>query len=615
MKNTLSLRSKIDVERLRHVLRDNQPAQIVLCALLGAAVGLGTLLLHLTVLYIHRIAFALPPGARLSSATAIDRYRIMIVPAAGGILLGLVMLLSRYWKRHEIVDPIEANAIYGGRMSAWGSLRLLAKTLISNAAGASLGMEAAYTQSGSWFFSYAGQKLHLRRQDMRILVAAGSAAAIAAAFNAPMAGAFYGFELVLGTYTVTALSQVSAAALAAALTVRALTAVQPVFSLHLDDLAIPGQDYFFFILLGVLSAGIGILTMKSVTWCEQLSRKVGASGWLSPALGGLLVSAIAVICPQVLGSGQGAIGDYLTVHGAFSALLILLAAKIAASAVSVGSGFKGGLFSTSLFIGCLLGQAVGVAAAHMLPDTPGQIISFTLVGMGSVAASIVGAPVTMIMLVLEMTGNFTVTTGVLAGVLVSSAITRYSFGYSFSTWRFHLRGLPIRGAEDVGWVRELTVRKLLTGNLPAVPAAATLPEIRNLFPAGGEKYLFVVDGGGKYKGMIDTAGIYDPEADNSGDDLSAEKLAKGANKFLLAEQDIRTALALFAEFEMEALPVLEAAGNPKLIGQVSESYTLRRYAHELESHNMEKYGSGGPGDNPLPLDEPRRRATDAPAGG
>ena len=428
-----------------------------------------------------------------------------------------------------------------------------------------------------------------------------------------MAGAFYGFELVLGTYTVTALSQVSAAALAAALTVRALTAADPVFSLHLDDLVIPGQDYFFFILLGVIAAGVGILTMKSVTWCEQLSRKVSAPGWLSPMLGGLLVSAIAVICPQVLGSGQGAIGDYLTVHGAFSTLLILLAAKIAASAISVGSGFKGGLFSTSLFIGCLLGQAVGVAASHILPDAPGQITSFTLVGMGSVAASVVGAPVTMIMLVLEMTGNFTVTTGVLAGVLVSSAITRYSFGYSFSTWRFHLRGLPIRGAEDVGWVRDLTVRKLMGGGLPAVPATTPLHEIRTLFPAGSEKYLFVVDGDGKYKGMIDTAGLYDPEADH-GADPSAEKLAKGANKFLLAEQDIRTALALFAEFEIEALPVLESADNPKLIGQVSESYALRRYAHELETHNMEKYGSGGPGDNPLPLDGPRRRATDAPAG-
>ncbi len=612
MKNLPSLQAKIDVDALRHLLRDNQPAQVVLCALLGVAVGLGTLLLHLTVLYIHQIVFALPPGTHLSSADAIDRYRIIVVPAAGGILLGIVMLLSRFWKKHEIVDPIEANAIYGGRMSPWGSVRLLVKTLISNASGASLGMEAAYTQTGSGFFSYAGQKLHLRRQDMRILVAAGSAAAIAAAFNAPMAGAFYGFELVLGTYTVLALSQVSAAALAAALTVRALTAADPVFSLHLDDLSIPVQDYFFFIVLGVASAAVGILTMKSVTWCEQLSRKSKAPAWLCPAVGGFLVSAIALICPQVLGSGQGAISDYLNVHGAFFALLVLLAAKIIASAVSVGSGFKGGLFSTSLFIGCLLGQAVGVAASHMLPDAPGQITSFTLVGMGSVAASIVGAPVTMIMLVLEMTGNFTVTTGVLAGVLVSSAITRYSFGYSFSTWRFHQRGLPIRGAEDVGWVRDLTVRKLMSGSLASVPAATPLPEIRTLFPAGSEKYLFIVDGDGKYKGMIETAGIYDTEAGH-GADVSAEKLAEGANKFLLAEHDIRTALALFAEFEMEALPVLEAADNPKLIGQVSESYALRRYAHELESHNMEKYGSGGPGDNPLPLERPRRRATDAPA--
>ena len=142
----------------------------------------------------------------------------------------------------------------------------------------------------------------------------------------------------------------------------------------------------------------------------------------------------------------------------FLPMALLLVAKLLASAVSVGSGFRGGLFSSSLFIGCLFGGVFAKCVAWLDPHFAVQYMAFLLVGMGSVAAAIIGAPLTMVLLVLESTGDFPVTAGVLVSVIASATITRLMFGYSFSTWRFHVRGLGLRGAHDVGWISDLTVK-------------------------------------------------------------------------------------------------------------------------------------------------------------
>jgi CIC family chloride channel protein len=465
------------------------------------------------------------------------------------------------------------------------SARLAAMTLLTNAFGESVGMEAAYTQAGSGIFSAVGQALNLRRRDLRIFVAAGAAAAIAAIFNAPLAGAFYGFELVLGTYSIAALFQVGAAALAGALTGRVLVSSSPLFTIPAGNIAVPGWDYPIFILLGVAAGLVGIRTMKMVTWCEKLFRGAPIAPWLRPAAGGAVIGLLALACPEILGSGQGAINRHLQEQQGLIFLCVVLAAKIAGSAVTIGSGFRGGMFSSALFLGCLLGQIMGVLAAHLLPDAAGQMTLFTLVGMAAVAASIVGAPVTMVMLILETTGDFAATTGVLAGVMAAAAVTRHFFGYSFSTWRFHLRGLPIHGAQDVGWIAELTVDGLMSRDMRVV---APDTKLSALPPGNGRVY--VVDGDGFYRGWLDPARL--PPA--PGEETTAGDAAAPPDQFLIAGQDIRAALDRFAAWEAEELPVIWSASEPKILGTLREAPTLRRYAQELEYHHRAANGGVSP---------------------
>ncbi|HUO99755.1 MAG TPA: chloride channel protein [Rhizomicrobium sp.] len=574
---------------LRRGLRDAEFGQIVFCGLLGALTGAGIDILREAMVWLHRQSFALPLREYLSTGIGISPVRIMLVPLLGGLLIGLFRRARRK-STSELVDPIEANALFGGRMSFPDSARVTFTTLLSNGAGASLGMEAGYTQIGSAFFSVAGQYFRLRRSDLRVFVTAGAGAAIAAAFNAPIAGAFYGFELIQGGYTTRSLAPVTVACVCAALVQRGMTHMQALFEVS-GSVPMEPASYYIFAVMGVIAAGIAILTMRSVTWTERLLRVCQVPDWLRPATGGLFLSAIALWFPQVLGSGHGAIQFHFDNQLPWLFLTLLLLAKMVASAVSVGAGFRGGLFSSSLFLGALFGAAFVQLAALALPSMAAERSAFMMAGMGSVAAAIIGAPLTMVFLTLEATGDFAVTLGVLVAVIIASTIVRLTFGYSFATWRFHLRGLGIRGATDVGWITELTVGRLMRTDPKIITNDMTLKALRDLYPLGSAKHLLVVDRNGHYAGDIDILNAHSQELDDALPGLVAGDLAEDADLFLLPSDDLRTAFRRFEQTERETLPVLAGPGDPRPVGWLTEAYALRRYTQELELVRAQETGS------------------------
>lgn len=565
----------------RKQLRNNEFSLILLGVLLGVAVGLGVVVVHQLMQWMHEASFGMQKHRLLSEGIDLDWPRVLLVPPLGGLAVGFATVLIRRWRPREVVDAIEANALYGGKMSLIDSANLTLLTLLSGGFGASVGLEAAYTQLGSGSASKMGQLLRARRDDLRTLVGCGAAAAIAAAFNAPLAGAFYAFELVIGSYSSSALAPVTVAALAGTFTARWTLGSEPIFSAG-SPVGIGGWDYPLFAVLGIGAAGLGIVTMLAVAWIERGLRRRAIPVWLRPMLGGLVVGLIAFFFPQVLGSGHGAIQEVIGNHFAPLALLLLVGAKALASAVSVGSGFRGGLFSSALFLGALFGSAAGGFLARMVPGLAIDQLAYALVGMGSVAAVIVGAPVTMIFLILEVTGDFYISVGVMVGVIVASTIGRLMFGYSFATWRFHLRGVPIRGALDIGWLHDLTVGRLMRGDPNTVRNDLSLTAFRHQFPLGGPKWVFLLDGQGAYDGIVSAADAYNPDLDERLASLAVGELKQGTKQFLLPHQDVRVALQRFANAELEALPVLASGADRRVIGYLTEAYALRRYTQELE---------------------------------
>ncbi len=565
---------------LRHFflrdLRNNALALLGWSAVTGFCAALVVALLAHAVSFLHEYLYHLPPGMALSAAGAsVTPHRLLLVLLCGGLLVGLAGLILRRLVRRETVDAVEANALYGGRMSLRDSLGLAGVTLLSGGFGASVGLEAAYTQLSASLGSKLGGWLQVRREDLRTLVGCGAAAAIAAAFNAPLAGAFYGFELILGSYMPATLGPVAVATLTGTLTIRALLGDEPMFSVpravHIDP-----ADYVCFLLLGLAAAVFSILVMRGVTFCERLFRRNAIPGWLRPVLGAALLASLAYYFPAILGSGHGAILLELHAEHGIGWLAVLLLAKGAASAISIGSGFRGGLFSSSLFLGSLFG---GIAAQVAGLFFPVDGLAYILVGMASVATGIIGTPITMVLLVLETTGDFSATLGVLAGVIAASIAVRHWFGYSFSTWRFHVRGLKIDSPLDIGWLVSLSASELMGPALASVNAAVPLSELLAKFPLGTTRYVFGTDEEGFYLGLIDLGEAHSAAGESgktAADFLHAEPFC------LLPADNIRTCLQLFREAAVEVLPVVNNQLERRLLGSLGEAQTLRRYTAELE---------------------------------
>ena len=578
----------------RWSFRDNELGLLAASALVGVVVGTAVVAMQWVVQLMHAVNFGIGPDQHLSEGRGLAWWRVLLVPVLGGLLSGIVAALVRRSREREVVDAIEANALFGGKMSLSDSVSLTLLTMISSGFGASVGMEAGFTQLGAGVASRAGQELRVRRGDLRTLVGCGAAAAIAAAFNAPLAGAFYAFELVIGSYTSAVLAPIAVAALSATLVVREVFQEESIFALD-RAVRIAGVDYAVFAALGLAAAGIAVATMTGVTWVERIFRRLKVTAWLRPVIGGLIVGLVAAIFPQVLGSGHGAIQLTLDQGIPAGVLLGLIAAKGLASAVSVGSGFRGGLFSSSLLLGSVYGGAAVVIlqtafAALGYPGATFDATAYMLVGTASVAAAVVGAPITMIFLVLELTGSLPAALGVMVGVIVASVTVRLSFGYSFATWRFHVRGVSIRGGYDVGWMRDLTAEKLMRRDAHTAPLGMTIAEFRTRFPLGGPKRAFMIDAEQRYRGIVLTADAHSPDIGDRLEERTIDDLRFAEDIFLLPQQNIRLALNRFSGAETETLAVLSDARERRVLGFLTEAYLLRRYNQELERTQAEEHG-------------------------
>ena len=571
--------------RLRALARRRESSIIVLAALAGAVAGLVVAAMGAAVEFMHLKFFGIAHGSRLSGQIAIDPLYAVLVPCLGGLIFGLVTAYIGRWRGSE-VDPVEANALHGGRMSLRGSFIVAAQTVWSSGVGASVGLEAGYTQLASSFASKIGHAFRMRRGEIRMLVGCGAADAIAGAFGAPLAGAFYGFELIIGSYAVASLAPVGMAALVGYLTAQVFTFDKlGIETGTLSTLALP--DVVIAAGLGLIAAGFGILLMRGVAACEMLFAKVRVKPSLRPMVGGALVGLLALISPQVMSSGHGAL--HLT--GIFKLPLATIATifvlKALASMISLGSGFRGGLFFASLLLGALGGQLFAVGMNFLWPALALNPDVYAIIGMSALSVAVIGGPLTMTFIALETTGDLWLTTAVLISVIISMQVTREFFGYSFTTWRFHLRGETIRGAADVGWIRDLTVAQMMRADVRTTSVEIDVAAFRQAFPIGSTNQVIAVDAEGRYAGMVLVAEAHATELPLT---TPLRDILHHADHMVVPQMTAQEAIAAFGKFEAEALAVVDSAERRQVIGLLSEAHTLRRFSDASERQRRELLG-------------------------
>ncbi len=572
--------------RLRAFVRARETSLVLLASIVGAVSGLVVAAMGASVGMLHIVFFGIEPGERLSAVAALDPWLAVTVPCLGGLALGLATaLIYRHRPRRE-VDPIEANALHGGRMSLVGSLIVALQTVWSSGVGASVGLEAGYTQLASGFAARLGQAFRLRRRDLRVLVGCGAAGAIAGAFGAPLAGAFYAFELIIGSYSVATLTPVGMAALLGYLVVKLIAPVETGI-LAPAVTTVAGRDLIIAAGIGLLAALWGIGLMRGVGSCETLLARLRVSSVLRPAIGGLCVGLLAIASPQVMSSGHGALYLSGILDRPLAVVALVFVLKSLASIVSLGTGFRGGLFFASLLLGALGGHLFAAGLSALWPALALDPDIYAIIGMGALSVSVIGGPLTMTFIALETTGNLWLTTAVLIAVIISAQVTRETFGYSFATWRFHLRGETIRSAADVGWIRDLAVGRMMRHDVHTVPVATFVADFREKFPLGSTGQVVAVDDDGRYAGIVLVA---EAHAKEIADSIPIRNILHHLDDVLVPHMTIQEAVAAFDHSEAEALAVVDSRETLRVVGLLTEAYALRRYSEQSELHRRELLG-------------------------
>ena len=576
--------------RARGLLRNDLLVLAILSLVVGLVVAWLVVAVRESILFFHAELFGATDERLYEAIEALAWWHVLLVPTVGGLVVGLLIHVGLPGGRPQgVADVIEASALKGGRMSLGTGLRAGFVNALSIGVGASVGREGPAVHLGAAFAAGLAKRLHLTRALSRTLLGCGVAAAVAASFNAPIAGALFASEVVIGHYALKTFAPVVIASVTGTAVSRAVYGDFPAFVLPPHALT----SYFdlpAFAVLGVLAGLVATVTLRGIFTTQDLAREMPGPAWLRPAAGGFLVGVIALMLPQVMGVGYGATDDALLGLMGAEILIAVLAGKVLATVISLGFGFGGGIFSPSLMIGAMLGGVFGVVVRAVLPDLDIGIGGYTLVGMGAVAGATLGAPISTTLIIFEMTGDYELTLGVMLAVVVSTAVTRHFLGRNFFTMQLERRGLDLKGGFATQLLRSGHVREVMNENADTVAPGVALSQLRVMLQVSRTGELFVVDDGGRLVGTITLADLSELAFDPSMDILvNAADVARVRPPVLCADDHLETALKKMADSGESLIAVVDHMDTRTFLGTVDERQVMAAYNRALVQSRHEEH--------------------------
>jgi CIC family chloride channel protein len=514
-------------------------------------------------------------GSLVEMAKSISWYWRIIFPCAGGAIAGCFLLWARVLQNGKAADYMEAVAIDDGKIPAGQTLLRSASSLSSIASGGSIGREGAMVQLAAMTASVLGGFLSLDKPRMRLLVACGAAAGITAAYNAPIAGAFFVTEIVLGAIVMESFGPIVIASVASNITMRALPGYKPTYEMPAFP-AIGGNEVLLFILMGLLAGLLAPQFLRLIAVFRAGFIKVRLPLLVQLATGGLLVGVLSVWAPEVWGNGYSVVNSLLHEHWLWSTVLLVLALKLVATALTVGSGAVGGVFTPMLFMGAAAGNLFAQGAHALWPQFAVVTSSYSIVGMGAFLAAATGAPLMAVFMIFEMTLSYQ-----LMLPLTLTCIVAYFAVKSLDAAAMYEITLKRRHHEkSLFRLRSTRMADLVQPALTVLPLTATFTEASAMFLAHSVKYIYIVDVAGRYKGVVAGQDITDAllkrpdaQAEPVSDCLRVDFLHP-----LLPTMSLDEALQHFLEHQGERLPIVQSAENPALLGVVGKSALLDAYS-------------------------------------
>lgn len=511
-----------------------------------------------------------------------------VIPVLGLVISGLLAYyLSAEIRGHGVPEVIEAVTVRSGFIRGRVIFLKSIASAITISSGGSVGREGPIVQIGSSIGSSIGQLLRVSSSQLKVFVACGAAAGISSTFNAPIAGCLFAAEIIIGSFVVSQFSPIVISSVAGVVVSRYFFGNQPAFLIP-EYTLVSAYEFIPYVMLGVFAGVVGVVFNIFLHFVQDVFDSFRVHQVFKGVFGGLAVAGIGLVYPHIHGVGYDIIGKILHGDMSLALLVVLIFAKIFATALTIGAGGSGGIFTPSLFIGASLGGLVGIVAGELFPGEVAPAGAYALVGMGALVSATTHAPLTAMIIIFELTNSYQIIPALMVscviGVLVSTVLKRESI----YTMKLVRRGLHILGGRDVNVLRAIEVKRIFNKDELCVDRNEPLSEVIEQLVESRFKEVFVVDREKRLLGQISLEDVkhYLKEEHRFRESLIAEDVMNREIKMLLPEETLDVAMKYFDEHDYDAIPVVEDMMTRKYIGYVTLRDVVAAYNNEIVKHDF-----------------------------
>ena len=556
-------------------------ARIASITVLGLVVGMIT---SLAAIGFVELVFALNDWLLIAprSRFMMDDTRVLLiatvcVPALGGLVVGVLHRFIPERRSHGPPDIIRAVQGLDGRIPARSGFLSAVASVVSLGAGASVGQYGPLAHLGATLGSLVARVSRDSRWMATVGVGCGVAAAISTAFNAPIAGIVFAHEVVLRHYSLRAFAPITVAATIGYVVANVVFERPPLFRVEAVAMG-SAPEFLGFILIGAAGAFVAVLYMRAILFSNRIAQRLPVADCLKPMLAGAVLGVAAIWMPDILGIGKETL-RFAVIDEAFvpGELALLLVAKILATALCIGFGFAGGVFSPALLTGILFGALAGNGAELILGDLRSDIAIYAICGMVAVTSAVIGAPLTTILIVFELTRNYDLATAAMVSVVFSNLVSYRIFGRSLFDVQLRMRGFDLSAGRDRVILDHRLIEGYVTRDYIALGPEMSLGEAKSRLLASRGHEGYVVDADGAYLGTVKLEDVLTSEVDGLAADTAVTRLAAREALALTAKTSIWAAMEQMGDFVGESIPVLEEGdgGGDRMLGVVYEATIVK----------------------------------------
>ncbi len=562
---------------LRELRTNEHTIMAMLAVVVGLAGGFGAVGFRYLIDFFQTLAYG-SSEELLDVVLSLSWYMKVWVPAAGGLVVGpLVYFFAREAKGHGVPEVMEAVALKGGVIRKRVVFVKTLASAISISTGGSVGREGPIVQIGSAIGSTLGQLLKVSQDRMRTLVGCGAAAGIAATFNAPIAGSMFALEVILGEFGLATFSPIVISSVVATAVSRAFLGDIPAFIVPAYEL-VSVWEFPLYLVLGIFCAVVGVTFTKVLYRIEDLFDDFKFPEYLKAIVGGMILGAGGLFFPQVLGVGYGGIDLALMQKLAGWLLLVLIAVKILATSITIGSGGSGGIFAPSLFLGVMAGGFFGAVVHQLFPTVTASPGAYSIVGMGAVVSATTHGPLSAMLILFEMTGNYKIILPLMLSCIVATIFAGQLMKESIYTLKLVRRGIDIREGKEVNVLKSMFVKDVMNRHVETVSESSALTEMTDLISKSKFNSFPVLNAENKLVGILSFNDYSEALFDEDLKDLVVAKdLASENVVTVLADDDLYTALGKISRKDFSTMPVVSPDDPTNLVGIVTRRDIIGAY--------------------------------------